>query len=234
MNYLRLIFSKIGLLRLIRQSSLWKIKNKKLTRVFESNAVNIFKDISAIFNANQIQVWPEFGTLLGIIRDKGFIKDDLDLDFGVFGDQVNEKEIKKLLLNNGYTPTVKCLRILDDHKQVISCKFIKDQIDVDIYFFYESSDRENLFLYDLETDNGLSVNEEFDLKGKLTTFKNIFTSFSLNQYNIFDSYTLIPDNVEKHLIELYGETYLTPDPKWHSGKRKNRHMDSNISILAYE
>ena len=47
--------------------------------------------------------------MLGIIRDKGFIKDDLDLDFGVFGDQVNEKEIKKLLLNNGYTPTVKCL-----------------------------------------------------------------------------------------------------------------------------
>ena len=55
-----------------------------------------------------------------------------------------------------------------------------------------------------------------------------------NQYNIFDSYALIPDNVEKHLIELYGETYLTPDPKWHSGKRKNRYMDSNISILAYE
>ena len=88
MDYLRLIFSKIGLLRLIRQSSLWKIKNKKLTRVFESNAVNIFKDISAIFNANQIQVWPEFGTLLGIIRDKGFIKDDLDVDFGVFGDVI--------------------------------------------------------------------------------------------------------------------------------------------------
>ena len=86
-----------------------------------------------------------------------------------------------------------------------------------------------MFLYDLETDNGLSVNEEFDLKGKLTTFKNIFTSFSLNQYNIFDSYTLIPDNVEKlYLIELYGETYLTPDPKF-SGKRKNIHMDSNIS-----
>ena len=110
MDYLRLIFSKIGLLRLIRQSSLWKIKNKKLTRIFESNAVNIFKDISSIFHANQIQVWPEFGTLLGIIRDKGFIKDDLDLDFGVFGDQVNdhetwpaclEKKTNRLTLNGG-------------------------------------------------------------------------------------------------------------------------------------
>ena len=173
--------------------------------------------------------------MLGIIRDKNFIKNDLDLDFGMFGNKVTSEQIRDIMLSHGFIPTVKCLRLNEDKHQTISIKFVKNKVDVDIYFFYEHPNQiDKLVLYDLETDNGLSAEEEFAYSGKLNTYENLFSKFNLESINIFDNVISIPSNIHQHLIELYGPEYVIPDPNWHSSKRINRQKDKASSILSYE
>ena len=235
MHYLRRLLSKLGLLSLIRNSYIWKIKNKNLTTTFSNNAKHIFQEVISLYESEGIEIWPEFGTLLGIIRDKNFIKHDLDLDFGIFGNKVTSEKIRDIMLGHGFIPTVKCLRLNENKHQVISTKFVKNKVDVDIYFFYEHSNQiDKLVLYGLETDNGLSVEEEFAYYGKLSTYENLFSKFNLGSMNIFDTVISIPSNIHQHLIELYGPDYVIPDPNWHSSKRINRQKDKAPSILSYE
>lgn len=50
-----------------------------------------------------------FGTLLGFIRDSGVIKEDGDVDIGVFYEDLNEKPLVNCFMKWGYT-LEKCIR----------------------------------------------------------------------------------------------------------------------------
>lgn len=65
-----------------------KIRINEVTRIMQKNGYNVFVD---------------FGTLLGIIRDGRLIKDDLDLDFSFVLNDINSyKKIEKIFKDNGY------------------------------------------------------------------------------------------------------------------------------------
>jgi len=56
------------------------------------DAKGMFLILSNILNENNLLFMPMFGTLLGFIRDHGFIKNDYDIDIMIF-----EKDIQKLI-----------------------------------------------------------------------------------------------------------------------------------------
>jgi phosphorylcholine metabolism protein LicD len=64
----------------------------------------LIKKIIEIFESNNIKIIADYGTLLGCIRNKGFIKTDKDLDFSIMleNDYENKlfKVIEKLVENN--------------------------------------------------------------------------------------------------------------------------------------
>lgn len=63
------------------------------TEVFEhDDAKEMFLTLSEILNKNSIVFMPMFGTLLGFIRDHGFIKNDYDVDLMIY-----EKDSNRLI-----------------------------------------------------------------------------------------------------------------------------------------
>lgn len=63
------------------------------TEVFEhDDAKEMFLTLSEILNKNSIVFMPMFGTLLGFIRDHGFIKNDYDVDLMIY-----EKDCNRLI-----------------------------------------------------------------------------------------------------------------------------------------
>ena len=95
-------------------------------------------------------------------------------------------------------------------------------VEVDIYYFHESDDQ--FYTYDLETDTGLSIEEELNETTVIRPYINIFTPFTLVEKQFRQREILFPSNYELHLKELYGSTYMIPDKSWHSNKRDARYL----------
>jgi len=62
-----------------------------------------FEWLKHILKENNIKYWADFGTLLGLIRDKKLIKNDGDIDLGLWEDQIDLLEqIKQNIIEKGY------------------------------------------------------------------------------------------------------------------------------------
>lgn len=71
----------------------------------EKDALQCLKDFKNILDKNNICFWCTWGTLLGIIRDKQFIKDDNDIDIITVGS--NREKIRNMndFVENGFSAT---------------------------------------------------------------------------------------------------------------------------------
>ena len=79
------ILSKLGLFNIVR-TMVKKPFNSIRSYFFRKNVLKTFQKLLSILEEEKIEAFLVFGTLLGAIREKGFIKHDLDLDFGVWED----------------------------------------------------------------------------------------------------------------------------------------------------
>jgi len=227
-NLVRNIFAKLGFLRALRKSKLWRIKNRNIYREFHQNAMNAFWEVERICKLNDIKIWPEFGTILGIIRENGPIEHDLDLDFGVLYDKSVQEKIRGEFISNGFNLMTTCT--LDNNKRLVSEKYNFLNIDIDIYYFNEESGK--FVVYDLESESGKSIEEELDEIGTIHPYRNLFTKFTLEDYPFQDNLILMPSNKEEHLVELYGEDYLIPNPKWDNKMRKDRFLSKEENMIV--
>jgi hypothetical protein len=79
-----------------------RYRYKRKRKMIQKYGFELLEDIHSILNQEKIEFFVDFGTLLGIIREKSFIKHDLDMDVGVIKqDDETIKKVKDLLINNG-------------------------------------------------------------------------------------------------------------------------------------
>jgi len=228
-KFIRFYLAKIGILLLIRQSYIWKLKNKKKTIKGNEEVYNLFFLINKLLLKNNLKIWPTFGTLLGIIRDNKFIDYDFDIDFGMFYDHDARILLNKILTENGFYLSTS-FKILNENEILAEKFFYKDSIiSIDIYYFFKKN---NQFLfYDLESDSGLSVEEEDDLNMKIYPFENYIKIFQLEKYVFKNNKILVPTNVKNYLSELYGEKFMIPNSKWRQKYRKNRNINKSKEVI---
>ena len=190
----------------------FKIKNRNKRFLRKGTDTLIYLD--KILKKNNITYSAVFGTLLGAIREKGFIKHDLDIDLAVWYDEVGDS-LKNILTTNGF----------EFHRriEVDNGKFGREEtyyykgISIDFFYFYESNNAKNnnwpyttVYVIFPGYDNNVIAIKE---KGGMMPVQ-LYLPMSRRTHYIDFEYITIPviDNALEFIEARYGKNWRIPDP----------------------
>lgn len=177
-----------------------KRKRKKAYHKYGKEALSLF------VNCMEESGFPytlAFGSILGAIREHGFIKHDLDIDTFVWIEDFTEDIIKKLQ-DVGFL-WYRSISI-DEDKFGREDSFLYKGVTIDIFYLYSAIDK---YPYCCDFIPIKDSNERLPRRVELPISKNTkkvpFEGILVN----------IPINAEEICEFRYGSNYMTPDPHWH-------------------
>lgn len=181
-------------------------------RRLKKRGPEVVKDLAEIFKRWNIQAFAAYGTMLGFIRDHGFIPHDDDMDIGVMPGTISPQELMRILLENemGF----RLLFVFKFKEKVTEFKVEYKSIPID-FFFYEVQNGEflsPLYFY-VKGKKYPSINANSMKIVHLPPFSGI------KWIDIFDCQFPVLDDSESALEALYGSGWREPDKKWSDSKR---------------
>ncbi len=147
-----------------------------------------------------------FGTMLGAVREKGFIKHDHDIDLFIWKDNFDNNVIKNLLREGFQWTNTRQVR---DGELGREDQFTYRGLNIDLYFLYDTEKMPYCCLFILDDDKKFyprRVELPISRKRRLQDFE------TLKLY--------IPENAEEVCEFRYGPNYMIPDPdyNWEADK----------------
>lgn len=206
------ILSKLGLFNIFRN-----LFGNTLTDIrsyfFRKNALETFKKLMNILNKENIENFIVFGTLLGAIREKGFIKHDLDIDLGVWND-CNFKNLQNILENNGFY--LKSEIQLSNNTSIEYQNYVdrKTKISIDFYKFTRLKNK--ILYYDFLREENMSYSESIKKNGGLKVYCYEYPLYSLKKINFYDMQCSIFREYDEFLQKHYGDNYMIPIKNFNS------------------
>ena len=197
---------------------IWKIYSqwleKRRNKRFLRDGLNILELARNILEKNEISYWLEFGTLLGIYRDGGLIKNDLDLDLGAFIEDA--ERIKKVLLSNGFK--IYHSFYCPDDPSILEQTYVYKGTTIDFFYFVKDEEQKTIYCHNFLEN---TKNIKFSINKLVFPYEG-FTHFLFNGLHY-----PIPSNIDEHLKANYGEKYMIPDPNFNS-------MLDSKNIIRYD
>jgi phosphorylcholine metabolism protein LicD len=201
------------------------VREKKKQIIFQEYALEALENLYIGINEynSNVNLWLEFGTLLGAYRDKKFISYDYDLDFGIDHDSLTEELIEHLK-NFGFTPISKFVITSDDlsindYNAEYTINF-KGKVNIDLFAFKQIKDSVIFFFFDKE--DGLSWKEtERKYNQHLRAKTKLLSTFSLNDSLFLGKNVRVPTNTKQHLSEIYGDNFMIPMQYSYNDRPKN-------------
>lgn len=162
----------------------------------------IFKEcletMKKILDDNNQEFFLAWGTLLGCFRDNKFISYDGDIDIGVLEENFNIEIIDKIL-KSGVFKLYKKYGTYE--KKNLEYTFVHNNgVRIDIFIYYKI----NKNLYYTSTFNDICLNK----KDGFCKWGRHIDSFTKKEF--YGKKYLIPSNTKEHLIDSYGEDFMTP------------------------
>lgn len=132
------------------------------------------------------------GTLLGHVREGGFINGDHDIDIGMWIEDYDDRILADLEVAG-----FKLMRKSGDKTAGLLYMFEDDGIKIDLIFYYRQSDHiwANLYVHGKKLKASY---REFDLE--MARFKGVDV--------------LIPSPPEQYLVDIYGPNWTQPSTMW--------------------
>ena len=112
--------------------------NKKRNQQFRKYAIEVLQKFTDILNENGLEYTLAFGTLLGAIREKGFIKHDLDIDVAMWAEDWSPK-IRERLESKGFK--LWHTYEVDEGRLGREETYEYNNVTVDIFYFYPAIKR---------------------------------------------------------------------------------------------
>ena len=183
--------------------------DKRRKRFFDKNGIGVLKDFDTIMTKNQIRYSVFAGTLLGAVREKGFLKHDIDIDTMMFYKDYSTK-VRDVLFDSGFH----LLRSFDVDEGMNGKEetYIKDGVTIDIFFVYEDNDFPT-YQCDFKIDRSSSQKEKGVCRGYADVRRLEFpVSHEIIRLPFETISVNAIANYSEWLSYRYGDDYMIPNP----------------------
>ena len=181
---------------------------------YKKHGIEALQRFDECMKANGFKYTLAFGSVLGAIREHGFIKHDHDIDTWMWIED-DSPQLLPTLKEYGFT--------LVYHISVANGKYGKfykieyKGCDIDIFFIYPAINKYPYCCDFVKVEsNGMSYNQKLARRIEMPISRE-------TKIVPFEGLMLpVPSNAEELCVFRYGEHYMTPDPQWDWVKeRKN-------------
>lgn len=179
-------------------------------KVFKQNALGVLFDFDKTLRENDIPYSVFAGTLLGAVRDKGFIKYDLDIDTCIWNEDYSPL-LETILKKAGFILTRRFE--IEKGNKGREETYHKDGIDIDIFYIYTDAQFDS-YQCDFGYMKGTASHEESMNKYGCVKTRRI-------EFPIRKKFVRLPfESIEVNAIInynewlrcRYGENFMIPDP----------------------
>lgn len=191
---------KIAFQRVIEKPAVVRDGNQMMAesesdhRTMRESALEALLTASRVLEQIGVESFICFGTLLGCVRHADFLKNDKDVDIGIWEGAPADK-INSALSENGF---VLDTAALTDGKELGE--------EIRLPFRYRNGITMDLFVHRKEQDRYLC-----GVDGEAGSLLWWFSPFRLRVMNFLGQKFMAPEDYEKYLCEAYGD-WRTPDP----------------------
>lgn len=189
--------------------SLGKIKSRKrineIKNTIKQNGVKTVLEIQRLLENYNTKFYFDMGTLLGIVREGGFIGHDLDIDVAVYIEASKVEAFVEYLTSNN---AIHKFRYKVEGLGIIEDSFLLNDIKFDINYYTVEEDKAICYLSYLDPQK-LEITDDLNTV-KLTCtkieeiIKTEFLGINVN----------VPMHAEQYLSERYGMNWRVPDKKY--------------------
>ena len=110
---------------------------KKRNALFRKNGLNVLKTFDACMTKNNIPYTLAFGSMLGAVREHGFIKHDLDMDVAIWAEDYTP-ELREQLASFGFSLVHEMT--VDDGQSGREETYELEGVQIDVFFIYPAVD----------------------------------------------------------------------------------------------
>lgn len=196
-NFIRFLRTKIHNLN-------YRLNKKLKSRTIRTQGFKILNKIQRNLEKLGIIYFIDFGTLLGMVREKNFLGHDLDIDVGVIINDTPKELIIESMLNEGFVLE----RTYKYKGEIIETSFLYKGVKFDInYYINDDKNSRCWLMYN-------APNKEYE-SNKRDVVELKYSLISETEYIYIRNNKLsVPKNAEKLLEEKYGESWRIPNRNW--------------------
>lgn len=207
------------------------IRNKEIKK-FQNNSKEIIKEFDQILKELKIPYCLMWGSLIGAVREKGFIKHDFDIDIGIWIEDYKD-ELLNVLKQRGFIHKDRLL--VDNGISAMEDTVEKNNVAIDIFYLYKDSEGKAYTCVFDYMDGCITWEDCLKKYDNAKLYKYYLNFPSKFIYVPFEDFYLpIPHNFHEILTETYGINYMIPDKNWSRDpdiKRKALWKDKKVKII---
>lgn len=173
-------------------------------RVFQENAHEVLRLFVNCMEEQEVKYTLAFGSILGAIREHGFIKYDLDIDTAMWIDDFKPQMVDALE-RAGFTWLFS--HKVDDGRLGREDTFEYLGVKIDVFYFYPAFDKLP-YCCDFVHEQGMNSHQRLPRRVEIP-FSRERRKVSFEGMEVF-----VPENAEQFCEFRYGTDYMTPDPNW--------------------
>lgn len=194
-----------------------KIETRRQNRAFLKYGLEALREAVAATDECGGHLFLAFGSLLGAYREKGFIPFDYDLDTGLLATERSDAMVSAMR-RHGFT--LMRQYYIKSTDRICEDKYDYKGVHIDVHYFYPEAEG-NLFC-DLCLPHESKPWREANATDGFPTIIRTVPNSTFSKQDFLGIQVYWPDKVEEWLRTLYGDHFMTPDPKWTMGDHKKR------------